>query len=108
VPCSFYLHTHHRDQHSFPTRRSSDLSTNQPTKIVTSCSYKFNETQAGDNPLNTEISGRPYEIVHLIQCSEEDRVNGVDGDNLQRSEEHTSELQSRENLVCRLLLEKKK
>src|SRR5690606_41181640 len=27
---------------------------------------------------------------------------------VQRSEEHTSELQSRENLVCRLLLEKKK
>src|SRR5690606_20464321 len=32
----------------------------------------------------------------------EDQVVGV------RSEEHTSELQSRENLVCRLLLEKKK
>src|SRR5690606_41702042 len=29
-------------------------------------------------------------------------------DGEQRSEEHTSELQSRENLVCRLLLEKKK
>src|SRR5690606_40143305 len=28
--------------------------------------------------------------------------------NKKRSEEHTSELQSRENLVCRLLLEKKK
>src|SRR5436309_8000263 len=28
--------------------------------------------------------------------------------NTLRSEEHTSELQSRENLVCRLLLEKKK
>src|SRR5690606_41363485 len=28
--------------------------------------------------------------------------------NTWRSEEHTSELQSRENLVCRLLLEKKK
>src|SRR5690606_40983220 len=27
---------------------------------------------------------------------------------IMRSEEHTSELQSRENLVCRLLLEKKK
>src|SRR5690606_39523438 len=27
--------------------------------------------------------------------------------NVDRSEEHTSELQSRENLVCRLLLEKK-
>src|SRR5690606_41302284 len=30
------------------------------------------------------------------------------GDARGRSEEHTSELQSRENLVCRLLLEKKK
>src|SRR5690606_39620404 len=30
------------------------------------------------------------------------------GNENQRSEEHTSELQSRENLVCRLLLEKKK
>src|SRR5690606_41976151 len=30
------------------------------------------------------------------------------GISLSRSEEHTSELQSRENIVCRLLLEKKK
>src|SRR2546430_5692796 len=29
------------------------------------------------------------------------------GDHLPRSEEHTSELQSQSNLVCRLLLEKK-
>src|SRR5690606_32556186 len=35
-----------------------------------------------------------------------DYVNAIDMD--VRSEEHTSELQSRENLVCRLLLEKKK
>src|SRR5690606_41848996 len=35
------------------------------------------------------------------------RVFGL-GVRLERSEEHTSELQSRENLVCRLLLEKKK
>src|SRR5690606_18242279 len=37
--------------------------------------------------------------------------HGTDGENEgddERSEEHTSELQSRENLVCRLLLEKKK
>src|SRR5207302_2816639 len=32
----------------------------------------------------------------------------VPGSKTVRSEEHTSELQSRENLVCRLLLEKKK
>src|SRR5436309_9564706 len=32
----------------------------------------------------------------------------AEADKSSRSEEHTSELQSRENLVCRLLLEKKK
>src|SRR5690606_30525474 len=42
-----------------------------------------------------------------------DRVDGIPSAGeleqmRQRSEEHTSELQSRENLVCRLLLEKKK
>src|SRR3712207_7889722 len=38
-------------------------------------------------------------------------VDAVDGERLRRpgrSEEHTSELQSRQYLVCRLLLEKKK
>src|SRR5688572_14128512 len=41
-------------------------------------------------------------------------VRGIDGEPVQtfarerRSEEHTSELQSQSNLVCRLLLEKKK
>src|SRR5690606_39887291 len=34
--------------------------------------------------------------------------SGLSSGTLPRSEEHTSELQSRENLVCRLLLEKKK
>src|SRR5207302_8995058 len=41
-----------------------------------------------------------------------EEVRGVTGEHVEvvgnRSEEHTSELQSRENLVCRLLLEKKK
>src|SRR5690606_41342856 len=41
----------------------------------------------------------------LQRAHERDRAHGVVGI---RSEEHTSELQSRENLVCRLLLEKKK
>src|SRR5438874_13533384 len=34
------------------------------------------------------------------------RIRGIGGS--ERSEEHTSELQSRRDLVCRLLLEKKK
>src|SRR3712207_7630860 len=36
-----------------------------------------------------------------------EREAGVDEDEQDRSEEHTSELQSRQYLVCRLLLEKK-
>src|SRR5690606_40547622 len=36
------------------------------------------------------------------------RPRDESGETDRRSEEHTSELQSRENLVCRLLLEKKK
>src|SRR5690606_41666868 len=35
------------------------------------------------------------------------QMDGSGAPDLARSEEHTSELQSRENLVCRLLLEKK-
>src|SRR5688572_32299254 len=37
-----------------------------------------------------------------------DGVGDLDGALVGRSEEHTSELQSQSNLVCRLLLEKKK
>src|SRR2546430_9230558 len=40
----------------------------------------------------------------LVLVPDQDRVNVV----FARSEEHTSELQSQSNLVCRLLLEKKK
>src|SRR2546430_4960530 len=38
----------------------------------------------------------------------ETTANGQQVENLERSEEHTSELQSQSNLVCRLLLVKKK
>src|SRR2546430_6490054 len=39
---------------------------------------------------------------------DEEPARAGDQDREQRSEEHTSELQSQSNLVCRLLLEKKK
>src|SRR5690606_40729255 len=46
---------------------------------------------------------------HRILHGDHPVAAAVEGDaGPQRSEEHTSELQSRENLVCRLLLEKKK
>src|SRR5688572_32375778 len=72
---------HPRNQHSFPTRRSSDLMQFRPLQPV--LSYRF--------------AAPP--LVHG-DASEFHRA--------WRSEEHTSELQSQSNLVCRLLLEKKK
>src|SRR5690606_40830065 len=43
-----------------------------------------------------------------LSASDRNRSQAPEYVSLSRSEEHTSELQSRENLVCRLLLEKKK
>src|SRR5438034_8045495 len=45
---------------------------------------------------------RPYPLV-----SHQDRMFALVGTTRGRSEEHTSELQSHSDLVCRLLLEKK-
>src|SRR2546422_6710615 len=55
---------------------------------------------------------RPHRLdqapaVHGEVAGEEDRDEREYGE-VERSEEHTSELQSRLHLVCRLLLEKKK
>src|SRR5690606_41373574 len=48
----------------------------------------------------------PVEETHQILGPND--VGDLPAGGSDRSEEHTSELQSRENLVCRLLLEKKK
>src|SRR5258708_1799558 len=50
----------------------------------------------------TESFGRYISAIYA------DRFDSYAGQKLQRSEEHTSELQSPDHLVCRLLLEKKK
>src|SRR2546430_6040161 len=57
-----------------------------------------------------------FRSLELVQFAAEQLVTGGGGADVddpravrgQRSEEHTSELQSQSNLVCRLLLEKKK
>src|SRR2546421_10710716 len=49
---------------------------------------------------------RPAPALEPALDQREQAVLGVEGGG--RSEEHTSELQSRSDLVCRLLLEKKK
>src|SRR2546430_12887972 len=47
----------------------------------------------------------PVHAVHDVEHGADDRR--VRAERVRRSEEHTSELQSQSNLVCRLLLEKK-
>src|SRR2546430_10542933 len=52
-------------------------------------------------------SGRSLQDLGLYPLRQTEHVDRPDDAGL-RSEEHTSELQSQSNLVCRLLLEKKK
>src|SRR3712207_7320866 len=47
-------------------------------------------------------------LAPIVTLSPELGLIGIKGFTVARSEEHTSELQSRQYLVCRLLLEKKK
>src|SRR5690606_39860149 len=60
-----------------------------------------------NNPL-TITKLKPSDIECLHQAKLYIEKNYHTPCTIIRSEEHTSELQSRENLVCRLLLEKKK
>src|SRR5699024_12008939 len=92
---SFYCYRYHRALHSFPTRRSSDLS-------FSSCLISLN---CGTSScwLKSSVS-----VAWLLCTSFTTASRSVCGCTSSRSEEHTSELQSRFDLVCRLLLEKKK
>src|SRR5699024_11352449 len=82
-----------RDLPSFPTRRSSDLFL---------CVFS--------NPVDFHFRWtlpRVWSQLLLFHCRVTIRIFGLMLFPLERSEEHTSELQSRFDLVCRLLLEKK-
>src|SRR2546429_6007442 len=56
------------------------------------------------NSTYSETGRQPHQIAGRTMTSVASQKPGTDS----RSEEHTSELQSRLHLVCRLLLEKKK
>src|SRR5207244_11854850 len=90
----------HRYLHSFPTRRSSDL-LEQTRQLTRTRLVDFAVTE-----LNcARISGfKAAEQMQQRRLSRARCTANRDG----RSEEHTSELQSPDHLVCRLLLEKKK
>src|SRR5437764_9864554 len=86
----FYLPVPLRDLHSFPTRRSSDL------RIYT------NPARHPWFRAARQIYASAVPAAHLTRPPKSTPPRLAD-----RSEEHTSELQSPMYLVCRLLLEKK-
>src|SRR5438270_13908044 len=85
----FNSHRDHLILHSFPTRRSSDLI--------------FSELRAHVTHLPQLFLGKLAVGGFLLEVRGEPRTS-----RRKRSEEHTSELQSQSNLVCRPLLEKNK
>src|SRR5437870_11436384 len=84
----------------FPTRRSSDLFSAGPAVLPVPV---LEEARAHMLAL-PDVGMSVMEISHRSKAFDE-IIQGADAG---RSEEHTSELQSRGHLVCRLLLEKKK
>src|SRR5438270_1841776 len=82
----FHVSCDNRQLHSFPTRRSSDLTARMRFSYALE---KFPKTPCW----RTCTAVLRHRLCVNISP---------------RSEEHTSELQSQSNLVCRLLLEKKK
>src|SRR5690606_39505469 len=97
----FSLSHHHPGLHPFPTRRSSDLC---PRGLIASAPFSTTSAARGISAVTTRS---PASTLCTIKWSATSKPAPTCTD-LIRSEEHTSELQSRENLVCRLLLETKK
>src|SRR5207237_10062167 len=89
-------HGRRRDLHSFPTRRSSDLYLPNDSPRARSCASRI------------AISMAAFAIWWPCTWRRSPKTSSATRWRRRRSEEHTSELQSHLNLVCRLLLEKKK
>src|SRR5207302_3921768 len=103
----FYDSAAHRDPHSFPTRRSSDLvrhaiHASRHVDAVPVNGGRLRQVVGEDDAYKVAFAHAQLWPRYLVVVSPGSRRLAF------RSEEHTSELQSRENLVCRLLLEKKK
>src|SRR5690606_39562402 len=89
------------DLHSFPTRRSSDLLPRTSSKCASM-------SRCNSIVLRRVLYSKTLPVTAEILSARSDTLTTLRLVCAWRSEEHTSELQSRENLVCRLLPEKKK
>src|SRR5690606_41848919 len=103
-PCHSYCSSDlaPRFHHSFPTRRSSDLLSPPERGLA-------RQSAVSARRLERRRAGEDADLLHHgSRPGDGGNRRARDAVGCRRSEEHTSELQSRENLVCRLLLEKKK
>src|SRR5690606_42131418 len=96
------------DAHSFPTRRSSDLVAFVSALPRLTQQYLHLDTKQLDCALVDPFLAETGHDENVWALGDLDALTGKVGvaDGIlrmrARSEEHTSELQSRENLVCRL------
>src|SRR5699024_11763894 len=106
ISVSHSASTHLHSLHSTPTRRSSDLLVlaGIGVLLLMATLVIFTETQAPHRRTGVGAGTTLHNFVHLLGDRPFLCLVLVMG----RSEEHTSELQSRFDLVCRLLLEKQK
>src|SRR3712207_8893298 len=95
-----------RDLPSFPTRRSSDLCATRRAP-VTDATTTAASPDSLTRRLLRHLPGRQRQPSTGTSRSRSLTVTSATVARGPRSEEHTSELQSRQYLVCRLLLEKK-
>src|SRR5207248_9679485 len=96
---------HHADLPSFPTRRSSDLAFGLRSFHLST----MRRSSLIGSALSSTCSRRIVSLCSHTPQSFLTMTSAADCcPRLSRSEEHTSELQSPYDLVCRLLLEKKK
>src|SRR5206468_7820606 len=101
-------YTPHQALHSFPTRRSSDLDGIVPAPIAARYSTRVITTLEKAEllePRGEDWYCHDY-LEHQRSAGEVSAWKKTREAKASRSEEHTSELQSRSDLVCRLLLEK--
>src|SRR5699024_11287712 len=99
---------HHSVLPSFPTRRSSDLFKNVPDALNFDgdvvAAVDLGDTAAvviGRAAELAQLSGRSLTLVSANPVTVGTRFPNPGQGALERSEEHTSELQSRFDLVCR-------
>src|SRR5690349_9387760 len=84
---------------------------NSDQKLTAQLSQVKKESQEQIGAVATEVGGAKKDIEATksdLEATKGKLQRSMGDMNVMRSEEHTSELQSRRDLVCRLLLEKKK